>query len=182
MKKIKQNKLLSSILTSDIIYFSGNTLKKNSFFFLNKIKIKNQSHYTILNIIVLIQTIKQIIRILQFNSKYSEHFLQIISSNNLNNKIIEYIFKKYNNNAYIYNTTKLNDKLKSKAVIYLDTFNTNLKFTIQKSFNNYINLIILITSYFNKNFFGNYKMLTDINNYKNLIFLSLIILLSQKKL
>jgi len=183
MKVIKQTKLLSSILTSDILYFSGTKLKKkNSNFYFNQIKVKQKTNYILLNVILLLQSIKQLIRILQFNIKYYKNFLQIITSNNLYNKIIEYISNLYNlDNVKIHTSTKFEIKSKQKMIAYIgDDISQNLKHTIQKTFNNNINLIILINSSFNKNFFGNYKMLTNINNYKKLIFLILIILLSQK--
>ena len=183
MKLIKQNKLLSSVLTSDIIYFSGNiSTKKDSNFFSNKIKIKNQTRYVLLNVIVLLQSIKQIIRLLQFNLKHYKNFLQIITSNNLYNQIIEYISKTYAiKDGKIKSTIKFDKKFNSKMVAYIgDDVSNNVKHIMSKSFNNNINLIVLINSCFNKNISGNYKMLANINNYKKLIFLIIVILLSQK--
>lgn len=182
MKIIKQNKLLSSILTSDFIYFPTQlSKKKDSNFFSNKIEVKNKTRYVILNVIYLLQSIKQIIRLLQFNLKHYKNFLQIITSNNLYNQIIEYVSKAYGTNDLKINArTKFDNKLNSKVVAYIgDDVVQNLQQNIKKSFNNNINSIILINSVLNKNIFGNYKMFSNINNYKKLLFLIVIILTSQ---
>jgi len=181
MKATKQNKLLASILTSDILYFTGNTTKKSNFFS-NKIEVKDKNRYVLLNVAVLLQSIKQMIRLLQYNLKYYKNFLQIITSSNLHNQIIEYVSKVYGTkDSKINARLALNNKLNSRVVTYIgDDVIHNLNYLMHKTFNNNINSIVLINSGFNKNIFGNYKMFTDVNNYKKLLFLIMIILLAQK--
>jgi hypothetical protein len=58
MKIIKQNKLLSSILTSDILYYTNNnSKKKTSNFYSNKIRVQNKSEYILLNVIFFLQIV-----------------------------------------------------------------------------------------------------------------------------
>lgn len=183
MKIIKQNKLLSSLLTSDIIYFKTNSVKKkNSNFFLNKIEIKQKNHYILLNVIVLLQSIKQVIRLLQFNLKYYKNFLQVVTSNNLYNQIIDYTSKAYGvKDSKISTRLKLDTKLNSKVIAFIgEDTSTNLKYLIHKAFNNNINSIVLINSYLHKNLFGNYKVFANINSYKKVLFLMVVMLLAQK--
>lgn len=181
MKATKQNKLLASILTSDILYFTGN-INKNSNFFSHKIEVKDKSRYILLNASILLQSIKQIIRLLQYNLKYYKNFLQVITSNNLHNQIIEHVSKVYGTkDSKINARSALNNKLNSKVVTYIgDDVIHNLNYLMHKTFNSNINSIVLINSTFNKNISGNYKMFTDVNNYKKLLFLVMVILLAQK--
>lgn len=181
MKVIKQNKLLASILTSDILYFASNTPKKSNFFS-NKIEIKDKNRYVLLNVAVLLQSIKQIIRLLQYNLKYYKNFLQVITSSNLHNQIIEYVSRIYGTkDSQIHAKLALNNKLNSKVITYIgNDVVHNLNYLMHKTFNNNINSIVLINSGFNKSIFGNYKTFTDVNNYKKLLFLVMIILLAQK--
>ena len=182
MKKIKQQKLLSSVLYSDILYFTTNTTKKiNSNFFSNKIELHNKNKYILLNIISFLQSIKQLIRLLQYNVKHYKNFLQIVTSNTLFNEIIKQVSKKYSDKSNKINVrNQLDNKLNSKVVAYIGSDVTqDLQGLLLKTFNNNINSVVLINSYFNKNTFGNYKIFTDINNYKKLIFLIVIILLVQ---
>jgi hypothetical protein len=181
MKVTKQNKLLASILTSDILYFTSNSNKKSNFFS-NKLEVKNKTRYILLNVSVLLQSIKQIIRLLQYNLKYYKNFLQIITSSNLHNQIIEYVSKVYGTkDSKINARLALNNKLNSKVVTYIgDDVIHNLNYLMHKTFNNNINSIVLINSQFNKDILGNYKMFTDVNNYKKLLFLVMVILLAQK--
>ena len=185
MKIIKQNKLLSSILTSDILYYTNNnSKKKTSNFYLNKIKVQNKSEYILLNVIFFLQNLKQMIRLLQYNLKYYKNFLQIVTSNNLYNQMIEYVSKTYSDtNSKLNARSKFNNKLNSKMLIFIQNDSKqNLDHLIRKAFFNNINSILLINSYFNKNIFGNYKVFTDVNNYKKLLFILMIILLAQKKI
>ena len=183
MKIIKQNKLLSSLLTSDILYFPTASLKnKDSNFFSNKIELNNKTtKYILLNVSVLLQSIKQIIRLLQFNLKYYKNSVQIITSSNLYNQIIEHLSKSYGTkDSKINARLKFDNKLNSKVVTYIgNDITSNISHLMYKTFNNNINSIILINSLFNKNLFGNYKIFNNINNYKKLLFLIVIILLSQ---
>jgi len=181
MKIIKQQKLLSSILSSDILYFTANSSKKNSNFFSNKIELKNKSQYLLLNVVLFLQSIKQIIRLLQYHLKYYKNFLQIITSNTLYNEILEQVSKNYNNKDGKINVrNKLDNKLNSKIVAYIGSdVAQDLQRLIKKTFNSNINSILLINSDFNKNVFGNYKLFTSVNNYKKLVFLIVIILLAQ---
>lgn len=183
MRVIKQNKLVASILTSDILYFNSNLIKnKNSNFFLKKLTIKNKTQYILLDIILFLQSIKQIIRLLQYNLKYYKNFLQIITSNTLYNQIIEYTSKMFGiKHSKISGRVGLNNKLNSKVAAYIiDDTTQNIPYLIRKTFYNNIYSIILINSYFSKNIQGDYKMFAKINNYKKLLFLITIILLSQK--
>lgn len=181
MKAKRQDKLLASILTSDILYFTGNINKKSNFFS-QKIEVKDKSRYILLNASILLQSIKQIIRLLQYNQKYYKNFLQIITSNNLHNQIIEHVSKLYGSKDSKVNARlALNNKLNSKVVTYIgnDVIH-DLNYLMHKTFDNNINSVVLINSMFNKNIFGNYKMFTDVNNYKKLLFLLMVILLAQK--
>ena len=183
MKSIKQTKLLGSVLTSDILYFTGNnTRNKNSIFYSNKIALNNKAYYTLLNVIVFLQSIKQLIRLLQYNLKHYSNFIQLITSSNLYNQIIEYISKSYGTaEDKITARSNLNNKLNSKLALYIDNDTAhNLSHLVYKTFTNNINSIVLINSQFNKNGLGNYKIFTNINNYKKLLFIIMIILLSQK--
>lgn len=185
MKIIKQNKLLSSILTSDILYYTNNnSKKKTSNFYSNKIRVQNKSEYILLNVIFFLQNLKQMIRLLQYNLKYYKNFLQIVTSNNLYNQMIEYVSKTYSDtNSKLNARSKFNNKLNSKMLIFIQNDSRqNLDYLIRKAFFNNINSILLINSYFNKNIFGNYKVFTDVNNYKKLLFILMIILLAQKKI
>ena len=181
MKIIEQQKLFSSILSSDILYFTANSSKKNSNFFSNKIELKNKSQYLLLNVVLFLQSIKQIIRLLQYHLKYYKNFLQIITSNTLYNEILEQVSKNYNNKDGKINVrNKLDNKLNSKIVAYIGSdVAQDLQRLIKKTFNSNINSILLINSDFNKNVFGNYKLFTSVNNYKKLVFLIVIILLAQ---
>lgn len=183
MKAIKHNKLLAAVLTSDILYFTSNiNKKKNSNFFLDKIEIKNHTRYILLDVIVFLQSIKQIIRLLQYNVKYYKNFLQIITSSTLYNKIIEYTSKNYGTNESKINAKlNFNNKLNSKVVAYIGNDTTqNVNDLVHKTFSNNINSVLLINSYFDKNILGNYKAFTDVNNYKKLLFMVMIMLLSQR--
>lgn len=185
MKTIKQQKLLSSILSSDLLYFTpDNTNQQNSNFFSKKIRINNQTTYNILNINLFIQSIKQLIRLLQFHSKYYKNSLQVVTSNTLYNDIINQISNKYGNPEEKINVrTKLDKKLQSKAIIYINfDIAQDVQELLLRTFKNNINSVVLINSYFTKSAFGNYKILTDVNNYKKLLFLIVIILLAQQKL
>ena len=98
MKLINQQKLLSSILSSDILYFTlRNNKTKNSNFFVNKIKLNQKNNYVLLNIDYFLQNIKQLIRLLQYHFKHHKNFIQIVSSNLMYNEILEQVFKKYGN-------------------------------------------------------------------------------------
>ena len=180
MKTIKQQKLLAAVLSSDILYFTTNIIKKNNSRFLSsQIKLKTSHQYTLLNIEFFLQSIKQIIRLLQYNVKYYKNFLQLIVSNVLYQEIIEYISKTYNNNSITVNT-KFKSTLNTKMVAYIDSERTqDSQAILFKIFNKNNNFILLINSYFTKNILGNYKLFADINNYKKLIFLILIFLLAQ---
>ena len=114
--------------------------------------------------------------------KYYKNSIQILTSSNLNNQIIEHLSKVYGTkDSKINARLKLDNKLNSKVVTYIgNDISINMSHLIQKAFNNNINSIILINSLFNKNLFGNYKIFNNINNYKKLIFLIVIFLLSQK--
>lgn len=181
MKIIKQQKLLSSILSSDILYFTANSSKKTSNFFSNKIELKNKTQYLLLNVVLFLQSVKQLIRLLQYHLKYYKNFLQIITSNTLYNEILEQVSKNYNNKDSKINVrNKLDNKLNSKIVAYIGSDVTqDLQRLIIKTFNSNINSILLINPDFNKNAFGNYKLFTSVNNYKKLVFLIVIILLAQ---
>lgn len=183
MKTIKHNKLLASVFTSDILYFTSNiNKKKNSNFFLDKIEIKKSTRYILLEVSSFLQSIKQIIRLLQYNVKYYKNFLQIITSSTLYNKIIEYISKNYGSSESKINAKlSFNNKLNSKVVAYIGNDVTqNANSLVDKTFSNNINSILLINSYFDKNILGNYKAFTDINNYKKLLFMVMVMLLSQR--
>jgi hypothetical protein len=183
MKAIKQNKLLASILTSDILYFTSKGVKnKNVPFFSNKVETKDKTQYVLLNVILLLQSIKQLIRLVQYNLKHYKNFLQIITSSNLYNQIIEYVSKIYGVNDFKINArSNLNAKLNSKMALYIgNDITQDINSVMRKTFANNINSILLINSHFNKNILGNYKLFTDINNYKKLLFIIMLILLSQK--
>ena len=72
----KKQKLLSSILSSDLIYFTSDTVNKQN---VNKcshqINVKEKITYNVLNINQFIQSIKQLIRLLQYNSNHYKNFL-----------------------------------------------------------------------------------------------------------
>jgi len=154
------------------------------FFFSNKIELKNKTQYVLLNVILLLQSIKQLIRLLQYNLKHYRNFLQIITSSNLYNQIIEYISKAYGTtDSKISAKSSLNTKLNSKMALYIgDDVAQNANHLMSKTFANSINSIVLINSNFNKNILGNYKMFTNVNNYKKLLFVIMIILLAQKNI
>jgi hypothetical protein len=181
MKIIKQQKLLSSILSSDILYFTANSSKKNSNFFSNKIELKNKTQYLLLNVVLFLQSVKQVIRLLQYHLKHYKNFLQVITSNTLYNEILEQVSKNFNSKDGKINVrNKLDSKLNSKVVAYIGSdIAQDLQRLITKTFNSNINSILLINSDFNKNVFGNYKLFTSVNNYKKLVFLIVIILLAQ---
>ena len=86
MKIIQNNKLLSSLISSDIIYFSDNSTKIHSSYYSNKLKIKNK--FILLNINIFLQNLKQFIRILQFSLKHYKNCIQIITSNKIFSQII----------------------------------------------------------------------------------------------
>lgn len=184
MNTIKQQKLLSSILSSDLIYFTQDqTSKSNANFFSNEIKVNKNVNYNILNINLFIQSLKQLVRLLQYHSQHYKNYLQIISSNTLYNDIINQISKKYEiQNEKIIVRNKVDNKLNSKALIFIN-FDVvkDMHELLLRTFKGKINSIVLINSYFNKNIFGDYKILTDVNNYKKLLFLITVILLAQTK-
>ena len=182
MKLINQQKLLSSILSSDILYFTlRNNKTKNSNFFVNKIKLNQKNNYVLLNIDYFLQNIKQLIRLLQYHFKHHKNFIQIVSSNLMYNEILEQVFKKYGNADNNIKVRKLlNIKYNTKAAIFLgNDSEQKLHSLLLKGFNHNINSILLINSCFEKNVFGNYKIFVDVNNYKKLLFLSVIIMLTQ---
>lgn len=184
MKTIKQQKLLSSILSSDLIYFTQDQiLKSNTNFFSNEIQGNKNINYKILNINLFIQSLKQLVRLLQYNSKHYKNYIQIISSNALYIDIINQISKKYETqNEKVIVRNKLDSKLNSKALIFLN-FDVvkDVQELLLRVFKSKINSIVLINSYFNKNLLGDYKILTDVNNYKKLLFLITVILIAQYK-
>ena len=183
MTTIKQTRLLTSVLTSDILYFLNN-FNPNSLInkLSGKVKIKNKTQYALLNTIDFLQNLKQIIRLLQYNTRFYKKNFQIITSNNLYNRIIKYISKTYSTvNSQIHANFSFTSELKSKVVAYIGNNTTkNLQNVISKTFFNNVRSIILIDTEFNKNAFGNYKIYADINNYKKLLFLLLLMLLAQK--
>lgn len=180
---LKKQKLLSSILSSDLIYFTSDTITKKS---LNKcshqIKIKEKSNYNILNVNQFIQSIKQLIRLLQYNSNHYKNFLQIVTTNALFNDIINQVSKKYCNVEEKINArNKLDSTLQSKVLLYINfDISKDIQEFLLRAFKSNVNSIILINSYFNNNILGNYKICTNVNNYKKLIFLIVLILLAQK--
>ena len=116
------------------------------------------------------------------NLKYYKNSVQILTSSNLYNQIIEHLSKLYGTkDSKINARLKLDTKINSKVVACIGNEpNFNASHLIQKAFNNNINSVILVNSLFNKNLFGNYKVFNNINNYKKLLFLTIIFLLSQK--
>lgn len=184
MKVVKYNKLLSSLLTSDLIYFPvTNSKKKDLNYYSKKIEINKSSSYVLLNVFVLLQSLKQIIRLLQFNLKHYKNSVQVITSNPLYNQIIDYVSKAHGiKDSKINARLKFDNKLNSKVIVAIGNDTAlNTSYLIQKLSNNNINSIILINTLFSKNLFGNYKLFNNINNYKKLMFLLVIFLLSQKQ-
>lgn len=179
----KKQKLLSSILSSDLIYFTSDTVNKQN---VNKcshqINVKEKITYNVLNINQFIQSIKQLIRLLQYNSNHYKNFLQIVTTNVLFNDIIAQISNKYcNTEEKISPRNKLDSNLQSKVLLYINfDISKDIQELLLRAFKSNINSIILINTYFNNNILGNYKICTNINNYKKLIFVIILILLAQK--
>lgn len=184
MKVVKYNKLLSSLLTSDLIYFPiSNSKKKDSNYYSKKININKASNYAFLNVFTLLQSLKQIIRLLQFNLKYYKNSVQMITSSPVYNQIINYVSKVHGiKDSKINARLKFDNKLNSKVVAVLgNDISLNTSSLIQKLFNSNIHSVLLINTLFTINLFGNYKLFNNINNYKKLLFILIVFLLSQKQ-
>ncbi len=178
MKTIKQVSLLKSILTSDLVYISGSSCIKNVSTVSNIININNKTKHTVLNPILLLQNIKQLIRLIQYHGKQYQDFLEIITSSNLNIQLIDYVSKTYGTQR-IYGHRIPNAGLSSKTLLFIDNQGVS-KQCLQRIFSTNKYTTIDINSVYNKNIWGNYKIFTDINNYKKLLFILLLIILTQR--
>jgi len=180
MKRTKQHSLLTSVLVSELLYLN-NKEKKESVYLSKKLKTAKGT-YVLLDTFKFLQNLKQVVRLMQFQYKQENYNTQIILSNIFLRQILFHIIKKYKNTntKFVINNT-LNYNLKTNTAIYLD--NVAVKHTaLQKAFNNKINALLYVGTQLNKNVFGNYKIHTNINNFKKIIFLSIVLLLSQQSI
>lgn len=175
------NKLIQTLISSDIFYFKkvSNTpiTLTSTYFNLNKTK------YIVLNIIKIFQSIKQLIRAIQFNTNYYKNFLQIFTTNKFYISLINYINLKYFNKNQILGLNKLTFDFDKKLLISLDSEKEfNIYNTLPKIFFNKLYINFLINCDVTKKIFGNYKIFSKMDNYNKVVLFLLIILLPNSKL
>ncbi len=171
-----KNNLIKSIISSDFLFFNNNTKIKNPIY---KFKLKNKK-YNIINVLTCIQSLKQIIRLFQYDSEHLNSNIQIISKNTLFVSIINYFSQKYCDNI-ILGTSKLNTKVKKSIIINIDYKNqipAIIKRTFANSFFNHISININQTN----NIFGEYKLISKIDTYNKLIFILIFFFFIKKQI
>jgi hypothetical protein len=181
-KQINLN-LIKSIINSDFFLLRGVNYKKNSHinkqFFLNSIQ-----QLSSLNILELVKTLKQFVRLLQFLKSQKEFVLTLNIENKQNFLILKTFLIDYNlnQNIKLYNNFSSRENVKTKNItemfLLLGTF-PNL--TDTRLFNllnsNGIFLISSVNTKLNNNNLFCYKIYNELFDFKKLIFL--IILISQ---
>lgn len=183
MSTVKQTKLLNALITSDLVYLRNDRKKvQNSNFLKQNLNIKPKKSYTLLNVSQLLNSLKQFVRLIQFNLKHYTNFVQVISSSNINKYLIDYISTTYGdtNTFKMHSRSTLDTKLNSKMVLFVENEGIqNLNFLVQKMFNNNINSIQIINTKLYKNKFGTYKIFTKLDTYKKVLFCLLIMLIAK---
>lgn len=181
---VNQTKLLNSLINSDLLFFT-NKSNKHIPYFNRCIKLNRDNKIILLDLFILLQSLKQLVRVVQYASRHlTQHPLQIVSENKMFLAFIDFIFQKLNihtSNLLANSSVKTHKNI--KTLIFLNAENNKAfnKYSIKRSFDSNINIMFLIGNFISKQANGTYKMFAGVDTYKKLVCLTLIILLSQNK-
>lgn len=172
---LKEYKLLKSFINSEF-FFQNNKYVNN---YVSKQYFLQKNLLTVLDPVVHLKEIKQLIRFLQLLKKNDFPSLQIVVKNpQFDFLVYDFIKKNFNGNVRIENF--LNSDLKkdvsySRFVLLLDCFLNKESDFFHKLNNSGFSLIYKVNSQLEKSFFQNYKIHSNIDSVKKLIFLLIII-------
>lgn len=173
--------LLTSIGSSDLSYLISTKKKINRSFYIKNIFIKKNKMCLMINIINLLHSIKQIIRIIQYYKNSINNFnIQVISKNIFFQYLIK-ILRAKNNNTHLVGTSKFNSKYANNILFYIDNFFLSNKenYYVINSFYRKIYFSIFCNTWLNSNSNGSYKIFNNINTYKKFLTILVIINLVQ---
>lgn len=164
--------LLDGLICSDFLFLNKNLKNKNRH--LKSLYNINNETALYLDPMETLKSIKQFIRILQFFKKQKKKFLHVLLKNKQYSKIIQTFLKDSDLNLSCSikesisrdNTLLPNDQL----LLILDSINNDHSF-FKKLFDKNIFLINKINSKIEQNNWGTYKIYNDLNDFKKLIFI-----------
>jgi hypothetical protein len=175
-KNIKQL-LLKSIIDSDFLLLDKQLTK--SLRYTKSISNINDSVLFSLDPIETLKSIKQLIRLLQFFKKQNNKFLHILVENKQYAKIIEsFFFKKKLNLSYSIKDSLNRETLPAITNQFLFLLTQplhNNKQLIKKIFDKHIFLVNKVNAKLETNNWGTYKIFNDLNDFKKLIFLLILL-------
>ena len=179
MKKINKS-LLKSIINSDF-FLLNNAYCQNSVFLREKLYLKKKSLIS-LNIIELVKSLKQFIRLFQYIKKTNAFLLINIENQEHSLMIKQFLLdNKLNLNVKIFSSIGLEkplDKSKTKVFLFLGSFNfISTKQLIENLNVDKIFLFSKINPVLEHNNFGVYRIFNDLLDFKKILFI--IILLNQ---
>ena len=181
MVKNLNTTFLKSLIDSDFAIISSS---KNQNHLKSKIKINSLYNFNILNILELNKTLKQFSRLLLFlkQQKKTEYCIYILVEDKYLNVLLTTIFQDLAIKLPIVISEALpiikSDSEKINVMLILGNLSYNYKnFVENKLFNNKIFLVNKFNTKSEKVFNGIYKIYNDINDFKKIIFL--VILMSK---
>lgn len=183
----KNTSLLNDIIASDFLI---NTLNNKNYSKYNNTFIKLESYnFFILDLLEVNKTLKQFIRLLQNLNKNENNTLYLLFENNyytiLINKLIS-LENKLKNNIKFYNSTHylphLSQNYSDLLMLFGQPYTISNNQIIKRFFNNKIFLINKINANFENFNFNNYKIVTNLDDIKKILFIYIIIKKILKKL
>lgn len=180
------NQLLTFITLSDIIIYKKINFRKinYNYYYSNSVHISRNT-YALLNLLSFLQSIKQFVRVVQFQSSNyfgSDFTAQIITKNVLYRHLIKVLTdeKKF---LVLLGVTKYNTKFLSKLVLFSDYLMSNKKMftSLVRCFYNNIFFIVFINLLHATLGKGSFKIFAALDTYKKFLIPLLIMCLVHTK-
>jgi hypothetical protein len=175
--KKKQNLLLKSLIESDFLLLSQNS--SNSSRSVGAIKRTKTDSLSFLDPVESTKTVKQLIRLLQFLKKQKSNFLHIVVNNKQHLDLLNTFFETSKINVPILIKESLpTNILPTNTLQMLMLLNepiNNKETAFKRLFDKNIFLVNKINSRLEKNNWGTYKIFNELNDFKKIIFLLIVI-------
>jgi hypothetical protein len=176
-EKSFNDKFLKQLIDSDFVFSKSHTTKENLKMFNSSIKYQNKDQFHILNIFRLNTSLKQFIRLLQFLTKNKPFIIYILCENFYYLRLTKKLVKKLGIQDYFYISSTYpqygGDPTKLKLVFFLGDIemsnNFFLKLDEEETF-----LIMKYNLKVEKKLFGMYKIQNELDDYKKLVLLLII--------
>lgn len=179
MKKNTTLALYNSLVQSDFFLLNTNSLK-NIPYVNTRTNLKTLINFSALELVTLLKSVKQFIRLLQFLQNDFQGVLYIFVENKHYLNLLKEFFVEYPLNIQINIEQTLpvihsGVSQKAQMILVLNNCDTNADKVLKKLYKNNIFLINKMNSKLETNNRGTYKIYNDLFDYKKILFLAVLI-------